>query len=69
MTGCAFMDCGRIDCAVCRWARTPVSSTVCAWCGLLITAGDPTRPISHGCCPACAQTWQVQAEGTSQVPA
>lgn len=28
---------------------------VCAWCGALITPGDPGAPISHGICHQCAE--------------
>lgn len=30
-----------------------VTTVICAWCGVTMTAGDPTLPISHGCCATC----------------
>lgn len=29
-------------------------SVVCAWCLDVLFAGDPAKPISHGCCRSCA---------------
>lgn len=28
-------------------------TTQCSWCLATIVDGDPSLPLSHGCCPAC----------------
>jgi hypothetical protein len=34
---------------------------VCAWCRLVLAAGDPGARTSHGICPACAARFQADA--------
>lgn len=29
-------------------------SVICAWCLDVLFAGDPAKPVSHGCCQSCA---------------
>lgn len=29
-------------------------SVLCAWCDAVLFAGDPAKPVSHGCCKSCA---------------
>lgn len=31
-----------------------IGSTICAWCGVVITAGDEDKPRSHGICETCS---------------
>lgn len=31
----------------------PEVTTVCTWCGVLLTQGRPGAKISHGVCTAC----------------
>lgn len=30
-----------------------VASVRCSWCLSTIVDGDPSLPLSHGCCPSC----------------
>lgn len=30
-------------------------SLICAWCDRVLLAGDPSKPVSHGICPECAE--------------
>lgn len=34
----------------------PVVRQVCAWCGLVLVAGDEGAPVSHGLCAGCHKT-------------
>lgn len=34
---------------------------LCGWCGVLIKAGDPDGPVSHGICPRCAAKFSKDA--------
>jgi hypothetical protein len=30
--------------------------TICGWCGLILTPGNPDH-VSHGMCSVCAEKW------------